>query len=105
MGKPATDKAGVRQTYRALKNAGYNIVVQDGAGEEFTGLNENDAIEEVMSCDDGYFLVFPADEPEQRIGWVWFVFGNMPEEVICDHTTSLSHVLDPLTEGWWNSDE
>lgn len=103
MGKPSTDKAGVRQTYRALKGAGYTIVVQDGAGEEFHGLNENDAIGEVMSCDDGYFLVFDADG--NRVGWVWFVFGNDPEEVICDHATSLSHVLDPLTESWWNSDE
>lgn len=103
MGKPSTDKAGVRQTYRALKAAGYGIDVQDGAGEEFLDLNENDAIGEVMSCDDGYFLV--KDSSGERFGWVWFVFGNDPEEVICDHTTNLSHVLDPMTEMWWNSDE
>ena len=30
-----------------------------------------------------------------------FVMGNEPEEVICDHGLSLSPVLDPLTEGWW----
>jgi len=97
MGALKDDKAGVRQTYRALKNAGYTIVVQDGADEEFANLNETDAIAEVMSCDNGYFLV---SKDGEYVGWVWFVYGNEPFEVISDHTTNLAHVLDPLTRGW-----
>jgi hypothetical protein len=98
MAAPRDDRAGVRQTWKALTEAGYTIVVQDGAGEEFAGLDKKQAVAEVMSCDDGYFLV---SKDGEYVGWVWFVYGNSPEEVICDHTTNLSHVLDPLTEKWW----
>lgn len=103
MGAPTSDKAGVRQTYRTIKNAGLRVVVVDGAGEEFHNLTtEDEVIAEVMSCDDGYFIVFDGD---QRIGFIWFVFGNDPEEVICDYATSLSYLIDPLTDGWMNGGE
>lgn len=101
MGAPTTDRDGVQQTYRALTEAGYIIGVRDGAGEDFAApMTETDAIEEVMSCDDGYFLVFRPDQTE-RVGWVYFVFGNSPEEVICDYTLNLEHVIGPLTENWF----
>jgi hypothetical protein len=54
-----------------------------------------------MSCDDGYLLVRLPDGTESH---VYFVFGNDPEEVVCDHGVSLSPVLDPLTESWWTQD-
>ena len=98
MAAPRDDKAGVKQTWQALTDAGYTIDVVDGAEETFTGLTKKQAVAEVMSCDDGYFIVHKDGE---RVGWVWFVFGNSPEEVICDHSTTLSHVLDPLTKKWW----
>lgn len=98
MSAPRDDRAGVKQTWKALTEAGYGITVQDGEREEFPDLSKAEAVETVMSCDDGYFLV---SDDNGYVGWVWFVFGNSPEEVICDHTTSLSHVLDPLTEKWW----
>lgn len=100
MGAPSTDRSGVQRTWQALTDAGYSIVVQDGAGEEFKGLDKSSAVNEVMSCDDGYFLVF-AEGESQRVGWVWFVFGNSPEEVICDYTISLEHVIEPLTADWF----
>lgn len=99
MGAPKNDRSGVVQTFRTLTTAGYTVQVVDGEGEKFNNLPEHRAVEEVMSCDDGYFIAFKDGE---QIGWVWFVFGNEPEEVICDHSTTLSHVLDPLTEAWWS---
>lgn len=103
MGAPKDDKAGVKQTWQALTDFGYEIIVLDGAGETFVGLDKKQAVEEAMSCDEGYFLVMEKGEtsPENRIGWVWFVYGNSPEEVVCDYTTNLSHVIEPLTEKWW----
>src|SRR5687768_7738639 len=98
MSAPRDDKAGVKQTFKALTAAGYTVDVIDGAGETFKGLSKKEAVEEVMSCDDGYFLAMLDGE---QVGWVWFVFGNEPEEVISDHSTTLSHVLDPLTKEWW----
>lgn len=96
---PRDDRDGVNQTWKALTNSGYTIVVIDGEGQEFHNLKRKEAIQEVMSCDEGYFVA--VNEFGRREGWVWFVFGNDPDEVVCDYTTSLSHVIDPLTESWW----
>lgn len=101
MTAPESDKAGVRQTIRALRKADHVIHrVQDGEGERFyfaPNASEDDIIAEVMSCDDGYLLV---TLPNGSTSHVYFVFGNDPEEVICDHGVSLSPVLDLLTESW-----
>jgi hypothetical protein len=39
---------------------------------------------------------------EWRMPDDYFVYGNDPEEVVCDHGVSLSPILDPLTESWWS---
>lgn len=99
MSAPKNDESGIRQTIRALRAAGYVLdYVNDG--EELVNVtNEKEAIEAIMAVDDAYLHVkFSDGEPAS---WVRFVMGNDPEEVICDHGVSLSHVLDPLTEGWW----
>ena len=99
MTNPTTDRDGVEQTWDALTKAGYSIDVFDGAGEEFKGLSRDKAVEEVMSCDDGHFIAFLNGK---RVGFIWFVFGNEPDEVICDYAVTLEHIMDPLTEGWWD---
>lgn len=103
MSAPESDKAGVRQTIRALRKANHVITaVEDGASEvhQFApGASEDAIIAEVMSCDDGYLLVTLPDGT--TTSHVYFVFGNDPEEVICDHGVSLSPVLDPLMQSWW----
>jgi hypothetical protein len=103
MTAPSSDKAGVRQTIRALRAADHKIdAVEDGASEVHTfahDASEDDIIAELMSCDDGYLIV---RLPDGKVSHVYFVFGNDPEEVICDHGVSLSPVLDPLTESWWS---
>lgn len=98
MSAPSSDRAGVKQTFKALTKAGYTIEAQDAEGDKIEAKTAKAAADHVMTCDDGYFTVFQNGE---RVGFVWFVFGNSPEEVICDHSTSLSHVLDPLTRSWW----
>ena len=105
MAAPSSDKAGVRQTYRALRAAGFTIGVQDGAHEEFPApMSEEDAIGEVMSCDDGFFIVHNDGTTNQadRFGYVYFVFGNSPEEVINDYTTNLENVIEPMSAKWWD---
>lgn len=97
MSAPRDDKAGVKQTWKALTEAGYDVDVIDGAGERFKGLDKARAVEEVMSCDDGYFVAMLRGD---QIGWVWFVFGNSPEEVISDYATTLEHVIAPLSKKW-----
>lgn len=100
---PATDEQGVKRVYKALTEAGYTIGVQDGAHEEFPApMSKKDAVAEVMSCDDGFFIVHNDGTTNQadRFGYVYFVFGNDPGEVVCDYTTNLEHVIGPLTENW-----
>ena len=52
----------------------------------------------IMAVDDAFLVVNITPE---RQGWVRFVLGNAPEEVICDHTVNLSSVIEPLTDSWW----
>jgi hypothetical protein len=103
MTAPSSDKAGVRQVIRALRKADHVITaVEDGAREvhKFAPDASEDAIiAEVTSCDDGYLLVTLPDGTES---FVYFVYGNDPGEVVCDHGVNLSPVLDPLTESWWS---
>jgi hypothetical protein len=103
MSAPSSDKTGVRQTIRALRAADHTVIaVKDGASQVHRfgpDASEDDIIAEVMSCDDGYLIV---RLPDGSTSHVYFVFGNDPEEVICDHGVSLSPALDPLTESWWS---
>jgi hypothetical protein len=99
MGAPKTDEAAIRQTIRALKAAGYVLDRVHDGGEEIKVSTEQEAIDAIMAVDDAYLFVNHADG--ERGSHIRFVLGNDPEEVICDHGVSLSHVLDPLTEKWW----
>jgi hypothetical protein len=97
MGVPSSDRAGIRQTIRALRAANYELdTVWDGE-EDVPVSNENEAIEAITAVDDAYLYV--QDESGKR-SWVRFVLGNDPEEVICDHGESLEPVLDPLIDSW-----
>lgn len=102
MAAPSSDRAAIRQVIRALKKVGYvPLRVFDGEDVvEAYGGSENDVIAAIMAVDDATLAVTKGEGDEA--GWVRFVMGNEPDEVVCDHTVGLSHVLDPLTEGWWS---
>lgn len=107
MGAPSSDKAGIRQTIRALRAAGYELdSVDDGDyydpapgidsdGDQIVN-NEDQAIAAITAVDDARLYV----RRDGRKAVVRFVMGNDPDEVICDHSTSLSAVLDPLIDSW-----
>lgn len=98
MAAPSSDTAGIRQTIRALRDAGYTLVeVWDGE-ETVRVKTETEAVEAITAVDDATLFV---RTPEgDRNPWVRFVMGNDPEEVICDHVDSLSPVLDALMDRW-----
>lgn len=97
MTAPGSDRAGIRQVIRALRAAGYDLVAVDDGGEERIKVRtEADAIDAIMAVDCAHLIV---KNTEHR-GWIFFVLGNSPEEVICDHTVNLSPVLDPLIDSW-----
>ena len=100
MPAPSSDTAAIRQVIRALKAADYPLVhVYDGE-EEIEVTTETEAIDAITAVDDAYLYV---RTPNRGIlGWVRFVMGNDPEEVVCNHTTNLSPVIDPVTKAWWS---
>lgn len=92
MGAPSSDSAGIRQVYRALKEAGNPVIFVFDGEENVPVKNENECVDAVTAVDDAFANT--AD------GWVRFVLGNAPEEVVCDYTVNLSDVLDPILDRW-----
>lgn len=97
MPAPKTDESGIRQTIRALKKAGYTLAYVYDGEDDVSVSTEQEAIEAIMAVDDAHLHV---DSAEHVAGWVRFVMGNEPFEVICNHTVDLEPVLDPLMRGW-----
>lgn len=75
----------VKQMVSRALDKGYTLSVFDG--EEFPVLHSDD-LEEVMAelghCDEEWLYVENADH--KKIGTIWLVYGNDPDEVVCDCT-------------------
>lgn len=101
MSAPSSDEAGIRQVIRALKAADHTITGGHNGAAEFKASNatsEDVIIDELMACDSSSLYV---TLPDGSTSFVFFVLGNDPEEVVCDHGTNLEPVLNPLTASWW----
>lgn len=98
MSAPTTDRGGIQQTIRALKADGYELdSVWDG--EESTPVKtETEALDIIMNLDQATMYV---NKDGADAGYVFFVMGNDPDEVICDYTVNLESVIGPLTDGWF----
>lgn len=102
MAAPSSDTAGIRQTIRALRAAGYAPTeVNDGEETiDVKGATEREIIEALTATDQSWLYVTNAAGPRGRREWVFFVLGNDPEEVINDYTIALDPVIDPLYRKW-----
>lgn len=90
---PSSERAGVRQTIRALVADGWTLHSVDG--ERVNG--EHEAMEQIEAT--GFARLYVRRALES--GWVFFTIQNgAPDEVVCDYTTNLT-ALDTLTEGWY----
>lgn len=97
MSKPSSDAAGIRQTIRALRDAGWELASVNDREEDLKVTNEAEALAAVTAVDEAFLYVTKGD---QR-GYVFFVLGNEPDEVICDYTVNLESAIGPLIEGWF----
>lgn len=97
MPTPTTDAAGIRQTIRALVADGWTLDrVEFGDPEpEPVYDDETKAMAIITDLDDAFLVVTRGDQS----GWVRFVMGNEPYEVVCDYTVNLECV-SRLTSGW-----
>lgn len=69
----------------------------DDREEETKVANETEAVDAVTAVDDAFLYVRKGDSE----GYVFFVLGNAPDEVICDYTVNLESAIGPLIEGWF----
>ena len=99
MTAPSSDRAAIRQIIRALLAANHALVEVNDGEEQFAVKNEREAIEGIMAVDVATLWV---RKPDGEVSFILFVMGNDPEEVAADWGVSLSPVLDPLTESWWD---
>lgn len=99
MSAPTSDRAAARQIITGLVHAGWRLDrVYDGE-EDVDVVTVSQALDAVFAVDMAHLHVKHAETGDT--GWVYFVLGNDPEEVVCDHTVNLSPAIDPVTEGWW----
>jgi hypothetical protein len=96
------EKTIVRKTIATLLNAGYLLNVNNG-GEtnELAAPTRRyfEIVDAMMQADDDRLLVYRqehTDAPIVRVGWIWFVYGNDGWDVVCDHTTNLDHIMEPI---------
>jgi hypothetical protein len=70
-----------------MKQNGWIISAIDNGEERIEVANsemtDREVMEHIFSVDDSYMYFIAPDKEEH---WVYFVFGNSPEEVICDHS-------------------
>lgn len=102
MSAPTSDKAGIRQVIHALKAGGWELdFVHDGEEDQIVS-TETEAVAAIVAVDDAFLNVKKreANGVVYEIGWVRFVMGNDPDEVVCDYTTNLTEV-GTLTHGWY----
>lgn len=98
MSTPTSDSAAIRQVIRALKAADHKLVSVFDGEEDIPVSTETEALEAITAVDEAWLYVAL---PDGELSSIFFVLGNDPEEVVCNHSVSLSPVLDPLTESWW----
>jgi hypothetical protein len=97
MTAPKSDIEAIRATIHALLDAGWSIHHVDDGEEEIATTDENEAIAALTAVDQSWLYV----RRGLVLGYVLFVLGNDPEEVVCDYTTNLDPIVDELTRTWW----
>lgn len=99
MAAPTSDRGGIQQVIRALKADAWELDFVFDGEEDIPVKNETEALEAIMAVDDAFLNVKRTDGRFDN-GWVRFVLGNDPDEVVCDYTTNLKAV-DVLTHSWY----
>lgn len=102
MTRPTSDREAVTLALEGLSQLGYTIesVADDtwNLDERTVILDVQDAIDMVMGVDDAFVFVITPDDDK---GWIRFVLGNDPEEVVADYTTILDPELGLILSAWW----
>ena len=77
----------VRFALKRLAEEGCKFKTVDDGGEEdewidVTEKSKEKILKDLVAVDDAQLLI---ENPEGKEKWIRFVFGNAPNEIICDH--------------------
>ena len=98
--KPSDDLEAISLIIDGLIKRGCKpTVARNGADDDLPYTDKESAIDWLTSCDESILFV---DVPHDGHGWIYFVLGNSPEEVVCDHTVNLEEYIDPIVMPWWD---
>lgn len=96
--KPCDDRQAMRLVIRGIMAKGVTLdFIYDGE-EDVPVSTTATALDILCNLDDAFLHVV---RPDGIRGWIRFVMGNEPFEVVCDHTINLSEYIDPITDPWW----
>lgn len=95
---PTSDRAAATQIIRGIIHAGWRLQCVADGEEEINVTTVTQALDAIFAVDMAHLYVRHPKTDER--GWIWFVLGNDPEEVVCDHTLNLSPAIDPIMDGW-----
>lgn len=101
---PRDDASAVRQALSTLKGKGWVVTkLEYSDGEVYDGRvlsrrhDMNELMAEVMAVDDIFVHFRRGDDT----GWLYFVFGNSPAEVVCNSSLNVDDELQDLHRKWW----
>lgn len=97
---PGTDMEAVGLYIDGLLAAGVTLSSIWDQEEDTPVATKEEAMALIGNLDMAHLHVTLPDGMET--GWLFFVCGNDPIEVLCDHTVNLSSVIDPISDPWWN---
>jgi hypothetical protein len=105
--KPSNDREAITLILEGLTKVGCKIT---GVCDDT--YNPNDltectdvakAVDLVCAVDEAsVFMDLPPNEEGHKESWIFFVLGNEPEEVACDHGVNLSPYINPIVQPWWS---
>lgn len=99
MNLPKTDREAVTILLTALADAGCKFDDVRYDEDDIVKVDSVEAaVDAVMAVDMAGVNV---TTPRGEYGWLYFVLGNAPEEVLCDHTLNMSQYVDPICDPWW----
>lgn len=96
---PRDERSAVRQVLIALGKAGWSATGLEYSDGEFCDADvrdRGDLESEIFAVDNVFMHVKRGDET----AWLYFVFGNDPEEVVCNSSLNVDQDLQDLYRKW-----
>ena len=103
--KPSNDREAITLILDGLTEKGCKVTqVADDTWnpDDLTDVSTvAEAVDLVCGVDEAVVYLDLPEGDENKSSFIYFVLGNDPEEVACDHGVNLSRYIDPIVNPWW----